>query len=376
MQTIINVKTHGQFTQEQLDLADSLIARESYPQYYTNEVFDSLVVEGLMLIDADLIARSSIGNTQSVRYHGISDEYDTLKSDIIENGWRLYEKPILVKRIPGTGKFKLLDGVTKDKILFEMKFKNRICMVVDCHEDEEKLIGQRWNSGEDKSPAGLIKEADIINLLQELIRDNKIVLDYKDIKNTIDKICGKGKFSDKKRTDLAYLILHQETAIQNSSLRPIVFSSGKEVESWLVANKYIETPTVVYIPYAASSPIKAYFAAAKLSQQKPGKEVRLVVYVSKLSGYNMQKCYINAISKFKTSWFDNLDLISNTYYNGAKYKDDKVVLYGCIPANIEDICEEKDKMIIFGKNDQKINDSYFTNKSMSTLFDLEEEEDE
>lgn len=374
MQTLFTVKPHGQFTQEHLDLAKMLIPMKAYPQYYTNEVFKSLVPEGLLLIDQDLILRQAIGNTQSVRHEGINEAKDSLHSDILENGWRLNEKPIFVKRIEGTGKFKILDGVTKDKILYDLKFKNRICMVVDISEDEELDFGNRLNAQEDRPPAGAIKEVDIIKRLQQLIRSEKLLCSYDDIKNHIDKLCGKGKFSNKRRTDLAYQILHQESAIQNSSLEPIIFGSSKEVDSWLIGNNYIETPNVVYVPYAASAPIKAFFAAAKASQQNPGKEVRLVLYVSKLNGYNLQKCYIDAILRFKTKWFDYMDLISNTYYGGANYNKSNVVLYGCVPANIEEVCEDQNKLVVFGKNDQNINENFLTSKN--SLFELDDEDED
>lgn len=376
MQTIISVKPHGQFTQEHLDLANSLIPFKAYPQYYTNQVFKSLVIKGLSLIDQDLILRQTIGNTQSVRHHGINDKKDELKSDIIENGWRLNEKPIFVKRIEGSGKFKLIDGVTKDKILYDTKFKNRICMVVEIHEDEEQDYGNRLNAQEDRPPAGAIKEVDIIKRIQFLIRNDKLPCSYSDIKNHIDKLCGQGKFSDKRRTELSYQILHQESAIQNSSLEPIVFSSSKEVDSWLISNNYIETTNVIYFSYASSSPAKAYIAAAKVAQQNPGKEVRLVIYVSKLNGYNLQKCYIDAILRFKTKWFYYIDLISGAYYNGAKCNNSRVTLYGCVPSNIEDLCEDQNKLIVFGKNDKNINDNFISTKNTNTIFDLDDEEED
>jgi hypothetical protein len=75
-------------------------------------------------------------------------------------------------------------------------------------------------------------------------------------------------------------------------------------------------------------------------------------------------------------WYEYMDLLSKNYYNGANYTSNKVKLYGCIPSHIEDVCEDMEKLIVFGKNDQKINDNYLSGQSLSAFFDLDEEEEE
>jgi hypothetical protein len=374
MNLIIPIKKNGDFTEEHRQLAESLIRTDSFPQYYTNSEFKSLVYKGVHLINEDLIIRDGYGSSQSVRAEGLNYQYEKLKSDILENGYRLYEKLIFVKSILG-GKFVLLDGRTKDKILNEKKIKNRICVLVEIDDAEIEDYGLRLNSGDDSAPAGLTKEIDIITIANRHITDDKLELNYDSILEWINRCCGKGKFSAKKRSDLAYKIYHHQNAIQTSGLLPIAWAPG-EAASWLKMNNYVETSTVVYLPYAASSPIKAFFAAAELAQQKPGKEVRLVIYVSKLNGYDLKKCYLDSVLKFKRLWFDYLNKISSAYYNNSKSFDDKVKVYGCIPSSIEDICDDMAKLIIFGKNDDKININYLSSQNLTAFFNLEEEEDE
>jgi hypothetical protein len=375
MEIIITAKKHGEFTEENRQTVEAFLRKEAFPQFYTNEVFKSLAYEGVFLIDESLIKRDGDGSSQTIRAEGLNPEYDRLKLDINENGWKLYEKPIFVKRIAG-GKFILIDGRTKDKILNEKKFKNRICVVVSIDEKEEEEFAERLNAGEDKSPAGLIKEIDIITLAYRKIERGDLELDRNVISNWIDKVCGKGKFSEKRRSDLSFQIYNHQNAIQTSNLIPIAWANNKEVDSWLTRTKYIETPTVVYLPYAASAPMKAVFAAAKLSQQKPGKEIRVVIYVSKLNGYDLKRCYLEAVLKFKQQWYEYMDLLGTTYYNGSQPTNTRVVLYGCVPSQIEDVCDDMEKLIIFGKNDQKINDSYLVGTNLSAFFNLEEDENE
>lgn len=375
LQLIVPIKNYGEFTEQNRATAESLLRKDAFPQHYTNIEFESLKVEGVKLIPEELIVRDGYGSSQSIRADGLNHKYDEIKTDLLENGYRIYDKLIFVKRIDG-GKFALVDGRTKDKILKEKKFKNRICVVVEIDESEEEEYAERLNSGDDRGPAGLIKECDITALAHRRITSGQLELDVNVIRKWIDKVCGQGKFSTKKRSDLAFMIFNHANAIQTSSLMPVAWANAKEVSSWLEGKKYIETQTVIYLPYAASSPIKAFFAAAELAQLHPNKEIRLVIYVSKLNAYNLKKCYLDAVLKFKKMWSDYLIKIGNTYYDGSSATNSRVVLYACVPSNIEDVCDDMEKLIIFGKNDQKINDSYLTNQSLSGFFEEDEEEED
>jgi hypothetical protein len=375
MKTIVQIKQHGLFTEEDRLTVKSLLRQEAFPQFYTNIEFKSLKFEDVLLIDESLIERDIIGSSQTSREEGLNPKYDELKQDITENGFRLYDKPIFVRRTTG-GKFALVDGRTKDKILHERKFKNRICVVIEIDVSELELFSKRLNAGEGNSPAGLIKEVDIVKFLHREIESGNLELDQLLILECINKICGTGKFSGKKRSDLSFQIFNHANAILTSSLMPIAWANNKEVESWLTKTNYIETPTVVYLPYAASSPMKAVFAAAELSKEKPNKEIRVIIYVSKLTGYDLKDCYIKAVLKFKKLWTYYMFLLSHTYYSDAKQSEDKVKLYGCVPNNIEDICDNMDKLIIFGKNDQKINGNYLVGQNLNAFFNLEDEDGE
>lgn len=375
MEIIVPIKNNFAFTEAHRITVESLLRQEAFPQFFTNIEFKTLVFKGeILLIDSSLIERDIIGSSQSSREEGLNDRYDDLKHDIIENGFRLYDKPIFVRRTTG-GKFALVDGRTKDKILHERKVKNRICVVIEIHSSELELYSRRLNAGEGNSPAGLLKEIDIVNFCHRSIKSGELELDHSKILEWINKMCGSGKFSAKRRSDLAFQIFRHQNAIMTSSLMPYAWANVKEVESWLLKTKYIETSTVVYLPYAASSPMKAVFAAAKLSREKPNKKIRVVVYVSKLNGYDLKECYLKAVLKFKDLWFDYMALLGKTYYHNAKISMDNVELYGCIPNNIEDVCDDMDKLIIFGKNDQKINKNYLTGQNLSQFFEIDDEEE-
>jgi hypothetical protein len=376
MQSIVKIKQNFEFTEEHRETAEMFLRKEAFPQFYTNDEFPTLKYKGVFLIAADAILRDGNGSSQSVRYDGLNHKYKELKQDVNENGYQLYQRPISVTK-NSEGRYVFIDGRTKDKILNERKVKNRIVNLYEIDESEIDDLGERMNSGEDSPPAGLIKEADIVSLAHKKIDNGQLELDVDSILEWINKCCGKGRFSAQKRSDLAYQIFHQENAIQNSKLLPRNWANVGEVSAWLKEYNYIDNAKVVYLPFSSSSPKKAIFAAASLLQQNTGKEVRVVIYVSKYKGYDLKDCYINAVLKFKKSWYEDLSKVGKGFFDDSTGPlDDKIKLYGSVPARIEDICPDDTKLIIFGKNDQKINENYLSTKSLNSLFDIQDEEED
>lgn len=380
MQTLVPIKKNGSFTEEHLKIAKELdkINHELYPEYYTSCTFKSLKYDGLRIIDASSIDRAEHGTDQLIRANGKNEKYDEIAIDMDAYGYKLGGGKFLWvtpnKQKPG--RYLIVDGKTKDKILDERKFKNRICHVIDIDSLDLVLFGNRCNSGEDKSPAGLVKEVDIIQAANDQIKLGMLDINVDDIYDFINKALGRGKFGKKKRTDLANQIYNREVAFRTSGLLPRAWTNGADVTSWMISKKYIETSTVKYLVAAASSPMKAFIAAAKESRQNPGKEIRVIVYASKLNGYNLKRCYVDAILKFKSLWYDYLSAVGSAYFDGAKPNELNIKLYGCVPSNIEDICEDMDKLIVFGKNDQKIDVTYLSNLAITAAFFDEEDEEE
>jgi hypothetical protein len=374
MQSIITIKEHGTFTEEHLNFVKTQISKEAFPQFYSNNEYKSLVFEDFLLVDQALILSEGYGTSQSFRAAVLNPKYEELKTDILDSGWKLYCKPIFVKRLSG-GKFSLIDGRTKHKILSEKKYKNRICAVVKVNEAEEEKLAYRLNAGEDSPTAGLILEEDLLQGAFRAIDQGHLEVDLDDIREWISTCLGKGKFSTTKRSELADRIYQRADAYKNNKLLPVIYANQKEAQSWLESNNYIETSNVLYLPYPSSAPLKAISAAAKLSKQNPTKEIRIVVYVSRLTGQDLQKSYINSILSFKDKFHTHLDEISNSFFDRKPYVLEKINLYGCAPSNIEDICEDMDKVIVFGKTDKKINSSYLGNRKMSSVFGVTYSED-
>lgn len=374
MTTVVKLKRNGSFTDEHLESVKAYLRKDAFPQFYTNVEFKSLEFIGTFLYDESSMIACRQGQ-QYTRYNGFNPKYDDLKLDLTENGWQLYQKPISLRRLPD-GTLVFLDGRTKDSILREMKFKNRIVNVYEISDEEEELFCERLNAGEDNPPAGLMLEQDLVGMLHRQIKNGFIELDIDDIRDNIAKACGKGRFSAEKREKLAWQVYHHEVSTQNNSCLPQSWTGGeKQVTDWLKTNNYIDVGKVVYLPYSSTSTPKAIMAAASAVIKNPGKEIRVVIYVRNLTGYDLKKAYINAILKFKAEWKRYLGELCIAFFDGTPFTDVPVKLYGCVPSNIEDVCDDMSSLIIFGKNDQKINDTYLMNNTLSAFLETDEDEE-
>lgn len=376
MKTVVKIKRNGAFTNDDLDAVKTFLRKDAFPQFYTNSEFKTLNFVETLLIGDTSICRNVPG-TQETRYNGNNPKRDELRLDITENGWQLYQRPISLRKLPD-GRLVFLDGRTKDSILGELKYKNRIANIYEISDEEVETFCERLNAGEDNPPAGLMLEQDLVGMLNRQIKNNFIDLDIDDIRKSISQACGKGRFSAEKREKLAWQVFYQQIATQNNSILPRSWNGEKEVTDWLKTNNYIDVGKVIYLPYSSTSPPKAIIAAANAVIKNPGKEIRVVIYVRSLTGYDLKKAYISAILKFKAEWKRYLGELCIAYFNGTPYTDIPVKLYGCVPSNIEGLCDDMSQLIIFGKNDQKIDDTYLkiNNSNLSNFFELDDNENE
>ena len=372
--SLVKIKAHGEFTPEHLEILKHNLRTETFPQFYTNSVFKTLKFKGTHIVPASAITRSGFGSSQSVRYNGLNPKYPELKQDLLENGWQLYQKPISLRETKDK-KYVFLDGRTKDKILEEVKFKNRLVNIYEIDDSEEELFAERLNAGEDSPPAGLMLQEDVVGVLQRQIEKGFLDLDPEAILDSVNLICGDGKFSSNKRDEIRWQVFHRQNNILNTELLPKSWANAGEVNVWMNSHNYVNNNKILYLPYSSTSAPKAIIAAATKAQQNPGKEIRVVIFIRSFMGYDLDKFYVKSMLKFKTEWYRFLAEIGNGFFEDKPASDMRIKLYGCIPSNIKDVCDDMDHMIIFGKNDQKIDESYFTNNSLSSFLDIDEDYD-
>lgn len=373
--SIIKIKPYGEFTEEHRQFVEKNLRKETFPQFYGNTEFKSLKYKGTHLVPESVINRVGEGSSQSARYNGLNPKYADLKSNILETGWQLYQRPISLRETKDK-KYTFLDGITKDKILGEVKFKNRIVNIYEIDDSEEELFSERLNAGEDTPPAGVHLIEDVVGIMLRQIKNGYLENDPDEILKEVDRACGQGKFSAKKRDEIRWQVYHRELNIQNTNLLPKSWANAGEVNLWLQTHNYINNNKVLYLPYSSTSAPKALVAAASKSQQNPNKEIRVVIYIRNFLGVDLEKFYIKSMLKFKNEWYRFLNEFGQAYFDNKSPLDTKVKLYGCVPSNIEGLCEDMDNMIIFNKNDQKIDENYILSNSLDIDSFAEEDDEE
>ena len=122
------------------------------------------------------------------------------------------------------------------------------------------------------------------------------------------------------------------------------------------ANNYIDTDNIEYMPVSYSIDRKAVVMAAERYVES-GKQIRVVCHTGVLNASNIEDCYKDRVSNFKTLFNAHVASITSTYVeasgNKCKIKKtDNIILYGSLPA-ISTLHNDKDgemkKMILFKK---------------------------
>jgi hypothetical protein len=383
---IKEITKNGSFTEEDLEIVKSLLNIEAYPQFY--KPYDGTeysLPEGIeyvdtIIIDAKALTREgTIGSSQPTRASGGNQKREELARDIFETGWKLFCSPISV--IQRNNKIIFLDGRTKDKILLEVKYGNRIVRLykfVGEHENDVELqddaiedFGLEGN--EEPYTAGYNVQADFFEVGKKKVARGTLEPSQSAILAWVNKRAK--SFAKQKRDDIASRIFNHYSNT-NAGLE-VESWTPEEADVWMKKNNYISVGHVMYLVVSAEVTSKALFAASKLAQENPGKEIRVVLHTGYLTGWDRPKTYVNKIKKFKNEWYLKLSQISFGFFKGTQFTDSPIKLYGVMPANIVNLCEDDGKLIIFGKNDQKIENfnQSRTSANLSRYFDVEELEE-
>jgi hypothetical protein len=384
MKNIKQIKKYGSFTQEDLDIVESLLNKEAHPQFYKkNDSTSYSLPEGIeydcltLMGEKGVTREGTIGSSQSIRSGGGNPKRDSLARDIMENGWKLFCDPISVIQIGS--KIVILDGRTKDKILQDVKYTNRIVRLYkfvgehannpDLQEDAIEDFGLEGN--EEPYVAGYNLQEDFFEIAKNKVERGTLEATESSILGWINKRAR--SFSKQKREDIATRVFH-DVNNTNAGLKVESWTQD-EAEVWLIKNNYLSVGNIVYLVVSSGYASKALFSACKLAQENPGKEIRVVLHTGTLTGWDRSASYVKSIKKFKTEWYLKLSQMSFGFFKGTRFTDSPIKLYGVLPSNIINLCEDDGKLIVFGKNDQKI-ENFNQNRISSALSRYLEVEDE
>lgn len=335
-QIVVNVTTQSKFTQEDLETSKHLVVEDSYPQFYGEDLPESLKYLGRFLVDiGDIDWDAKYENSQGARAGGGNQKHKEIQQDINEYGFKLKHPPIALRRLKNN-KLVPLNGRTRKMILTVKGIKN---LIVDIYEKEE---GYSWDQFEDDSsqfglianaehdPAGNLTLEDVYHECISAIKKGWIKKDITSINLRVNRMCGKGKFTKIKRDEITFRIYNHYRDSDEMSV--LSWKSATSMATWLETKKYINNDKVIYYPTSHSTPSKGITGAAKMAFDNPGKEIRVVVHTSILTAFDIERCYINRVREFIVEWENILQKISSGYFNGKVRLNSPIKLYGALPA--------------------------------------------
>ena len=352
--TVISVDTVTKFTQEDLmwskklndpDQNDNNNSIYNHPHLYGNGLLKKRIDR--RLVDVSEIKLFS-SNTQSARRVG-NKMFKEVRQDINNFGFKLKHPPIALRQMPD-GTLQPANGRTRYQILLERSFTNIIADIYVMNDNEASLFGLKANAEND--PAGDLQLEDVYDECCQAVENKWINKKLNDILERVEEACGNGKFEAASRRAVATRVYNN----YNSTQKVLYWNSKASINNWMKANNYIDTDNIEYMPVSYSIDKKAVIMAAERYVES-GKQIRVVCHTGVLNASNIEDCYIDRVSDFKTLFNAHVASITSTYVeaSGDKCKikkTDNIILYGSLPA-ISTLHNDKDgemkKMIIFKK---------------------------
>ena len=352
--TVISVDTVTKFTQEDLmwskklndpDQNDNNNSIYNHPHLYGNGLLKKRIDR--RLVDVSEIKLFS-SNTQSARRVG-NKMFKEVRQDINNFGFKLKHPPIALRQMPD-GTLQPANGRTRYQILLERSFTNIIADIYVMNDNEASLFGLKANAEND--PAGDLQLEDVYDECCQAVENKWIDKKLNDILERVEEACGNGKFEAASRRAVATRVYNN----YNSTQKVLYWNSKASINNWMKANNYIDTDNIEYMPVSYSIDKKAVIMAAERYVES-GKQIRVVCHTGVLNASNIEDCYIDRVSDFKTLFNAHVASITSTYVeasgNKCKIKKtDNIILYGSLPA-ISTLHNDKDgemkKIILFKK---------------------------
>jgi hypothetical protein len=359
-----NIVKHGSFTEDDLHTAKLLLNTDGSPEFYAphdgtiHSLPKGIEFASTILVEESTIIRSGAGSRQPIRKSGRNHKKTELAHSI-SLGWKLNLRPISVIHVNGL--LIQLDGRTRLIILFdEYRYKNAIVNVykfvgeyeTNSSLQEDAIENFGLSANEDVAPAGHNLKEDWVQIGINKIARGTLDSDYDAIESWLQN--NARSFTKSKITTMASTI-HQQMSNTNAGLQLIAWSDTQG-ENWLNLNGYYNTKDILYHVVSSDFPSKAIFSSADLAQKNPGKEIRVIIHTGRLEGKDAGKAFVKKVLGFQDEWYLKLSQTSFGFFSGKSPTDSPIKLFGSLPANVFNLCEDDGTLIIFGQNDQPIVD--------------------
>ena len=352
----IDLNSIKEFTKEHLETYKRLNPEEAYPWLFGDELPESLYVIDITLVDFDAVnwLDSDSGLiTQTARRGGKNLKEKEIARDIASFGFKLTQPAMAVLQtamnelIPMNGRTrKNIFGKSYSHvnnfigIIYGIKpeYVNPDGSLTLQAQSDISIFGCSSNAYTD--PAGELSKEDVVREVKIAIANKWINPTIVEIQDRVYKLCGKGVFTDRTRSDLSYRIFNQY-AVGNKVL-PWDVSNVKLWRkknnlldvTWDIPKKYGKTlyDGIMYVVVSSETLEKSVGTVARTAKDNPTKLIRVVIHTGILKGYDEESNYYGKINNFRKTWQNHLDDIAFAFFKGGPALFDRVELYGALPA--------------------------------------------
>ena len=354
--SLLNKDNTRKFTQKHAERCKQLINPDAYPEYFGDLIPEGFEFVEIDIIDDDLIDWDIVnGNlTQISRASGLNPRLDDIATNIKMHGYKLRSIPIMLLKLPN-GRYRPINGRTRKQVLngTGFGFTNYICSIYkpksNLTDSQIEDIVSQWGliANAENDPAGDLQIEDVIREVKYAISKGWLKLTKNGKKNLeliserVEKLCGKGIFTDDKRATISSRIFNNLSATAgnqkilgweaSSSQEFLRKSKYKDIEPKYNENGILEKKGIKYFLISSSTGDKAFIKSMQCANKNKDCDVRVIIHTGLLKGYDQAKTYVEKIYGFRRFWDDTVDLVQYAYTNGIKLQP-KVTLYGALPA--------------------------------------------
>ena len=353
----IDLNSIKEFTQEHLETYQRLNPEEAYPWLFGDELPESLEVMETTLVDisgVNWLDNEQGIRTQGVRSGGKNPKYKEISRDISNFGFKLTQPAISLLQL--NNEIIPLNGRTRSSI-FENSYshlKNIIAIVYQIKkeylhpdgtptpqaESDISIFGCSANAYTD--PSGDLSKEDVVREVKGAIEKGWITQNLKDIQDRVGRLCGKGVFTERTRSDLSFRIFNQFS--QDDKILPWDVSN---VKLWRNKNKLVDVDWdapksidggetlyrgIKYVVVSSETLEKSVGTVARTAKENPDYFIRVVIHTGILKGFDPETNYLEKVDKFRTVWNNHLDNLAYAFFNGGPALQKRVRLFGALPA--------------------------------------------
>lgn len=355
----VDLNSIKEFTQEHVATYKRLNPQEAHPWLFGDDKPDSFyLISEAELIDFDDVnwVDSEVGlETQYARAGGQNPELKEIAADIADFGFKLGKPTIALLKNPDNSLVPL-NGRTRRLIMNSnyKDLKNFIAIIYGIIESEinadfsytPKALSDisifAVSANTHYDPQGTTTSEDVKREVMLAIKNGWITKSKKAIADRVAKLCGKGVFRQETRDKLTQIIYNRYTETDK-----VLPWSKRSVKLWRkehdpqikdvdwdipkkVNGKYYDG--IRYVILSSSTLEKSFGTVAREAKENPTKLIRLVIHTGVLKGAIAEANFLEKVKNFRNVWKILQDNISFAFYKGKPALNDRVSLYGVLPA--------------------------------------------